>query len=469
MSKPPVIYLIAHHAVGPKARFIEYLPFGIMYVGQALMDVGFRVKLFHLGFGEEIKLLDAVADERPLFTGFTTMAWRPLQESIRISGLLHDMGITVVWGGVYASMVPETALAADYVDVVVQGEGELSAVELAERLRDGQDLAGIPGVGYKQDGQIIIEPPALPLKDLDKYRPAWELIDLERYVMHAPAIGITSMVFPISRGCPYNCTFCYNVTDKKQRRVRFHSPEWAAEQLHYLKKRLPIDTLGLIGDNPFGNPRKGMHLLESLGLRWTAHCRVDMFDEEFVGWLDEARCHALYLGIESGSDKMLKFLKKETTREQIIEGLEMLGRSSVLAKCGYMILLPGETDQDRAQTRSLIDLLHRINPRTGHGMGVFRPYPRTFIWQDWLDMGGEIPASNQEWSVEDPPTLAAFGKSVKWWNTQERLMNGLYSQPLIQSGSNMSNAARNVLRGIWLKGRFGPLVRTAMQLRNRLS
>src|SRR5262245_6747108 len=116
-----------------------YPPFGIMYVADALEQVGFKALIFH----ETEEFVDSfvaqVAAERPLFVGFSTITGPQLKPTIEASRRVHDLGIPVVWGGVHATIMPEEVLKESYVDFVIVNEGEETAQELA-RLLSGREI-----------------------------------------------------------------------------------------------------------------------------------------------------------------------------------------------------------------------------------------------------------------------------------------------------------------------------------------
>jgi radical SAM superfamily enzyme YgiQ (UPF0313 family) len=463
MPTSPPIYLIAHHRQDKNAKAIAHLPLGIMYVGRALQRAGFKVRLFHLAPGDYDEVLRGVVEEKPLFAGFTTMAGLWLAENIALSRLVHQRGAPVVWGGVYATMAPQLCLADDCVDYVVLGEGEVAAPELARRIRDRVDPSDVPGVGFKKDGAAVISPMAGPLADLDDHRPAWEGLDLQRY-FHVQNQGwIKHTDLPVSRGCPFVCSFCHNITNRQQRHTRYHGAEWAKEQIAILKARLPgLNTLGLIGDNPFAVPSKGMELIASLGMHWIAHCRIDMLEPGFNDWLTQTGCQGLFLGVESGSDRVLQILRKHITRDQILAALDNVRPTKIWTMCGYMAYVPGETDEDRRLTRSLIDQIHDLNPFSTQGVGVYQAYPDTSLWNEWLKMGIAPPRDNQGWATAELPALKAFGKSPQWWATEAAFCHVLYGHAKA-AGSRVPRPLRPAVRQLWLRGRFGPEVALAVK------
>ncbi|MCA9896766.1 MAG: cobalamin-dependent protein, partial [Anaerolineales bacterium] len=184
-----------------------YPPFGIMYVADALEKVGFSCRLFHETEEYLEEFVAQVAEERPLFVGFSTITGPQLKPTIEASKRVHDLGIPVVWGGVHATIMPTDVLKEEYVDFVIVNEGEETAQEfallLAGRVRP-RDWSTVPGLAYKREGDgfpmFFRERPFI--QDLDKYYPRWDLLaDVEAYLIPSGPYQRAIPVY-ISRGCP---------------------------------------------------------------------------------------------------------------------------------------------------------------------------------------------------------------------------------------------------------------------------
>src|SRR5687767_6692319 len=184
-----------------------YPPFGLMYVADALLQSGFRVKIFHETHDYVDAFIREVEHERPLFVGLSTITGPQLHPVIETSRRLKALGMPVVWGGVHATIMPEEVLKEDYVDFVVINEGEETIQELS-RMLAGQipsDYSSIKGLAWKNraaDGlvaenllaqvtqtphgySIVVNPERHFIQDLDRFRPRWDLIPVERYLIQS--------------------------------------------------------------------------------------------------------------------------------------------------------------------------------------------------------------------------------------------------------------------------------------------
>jgi len=291
-QKAPLIILTAQR---PWA-YRKYPAFGILFVASALVRAGYRVKIVHPERDRLGAIREAVKEERPLFVGLSVMATPLLPEDIEISKSLKAAGVPVVWGGIHPTMVPETALAADYVDYILTGEVEETVGDFAQALREGKPPEGIPGAGFKEGVAPVTTPAGRFLHDLDRYRPAWELIKLSNY-LEVFAGGAERMIaVPLSRGCPFRCSFCYNLSNPDRRLFRIHGQEWIKEQIAFLKQKVGITIVRWISDNPFGNVKRGMEAITAAGMPWVSNARIELATESFCEWLKQTQCKMIGFG-----------------------------------------------------------------------------------------------------------------------------------------------------------------------------
>jgi len=424
----PEIFLVANEIW---ERGYCTLPFGIMYVGKALTNAGFKVRIFHLHSGEEKQFYKEVERSQPLFVGFSTIIGNALKRDIEMSKALKKMGQTIVWGGVFASMVPEQVLAQDYVDYVVIGEGEEITPQLAEAILEKEPPSSIPDVGWKDKGEIKINPPGRWSNNLDQYEPGWELIDLKKYLRKFP--GREEYYWQIScfRGCPHKCSFCYNWIDSRRRVWRANSLEWCKEQLKYLEKRLPvkIKILSFPGDNSFGNKDHAWEIIYGLEKAWAGMGRLEIVDEDFVKKAKETQAVYLGFGLESASEKMLKIYQKELTPQKAMTSISLLSKLSCLVDVGMMFFGPGEEQADRRESILFMEKALKENPKVYFAFNTFWAFPKTPLWKKCLELGYHPPQTPEEWSERFMSFLEVYGWNRKKWLRANFLLNAFFGIP----------------------------------------
>lgn len=377
-----------------------YPPFGIMYVADALEQVGFNVRLFHETEEYQDEFIRQVADERPLFVGFSTITGPQLKPCIESSRRVHALGIPVVWGGVHATIMPLEVLKEDYVDFVVVNEGEETAQEFALALAGGAIpyWAGIRGLAYKDEhGEPVFNAERPFIQDLDRFRPRWEMIPVERYVIPSGPYTRAMPVY-ISRGCPFRCGFCYNEVVMK-RTWRQHSDQFILDQIRWLKDNYRIDAVDYADDYLFGRIKAMQRLVEKVRLPWSGQVRVQLLSPEFVKWMKDTGCQWVNIGAESGSQVVLDNMHKDQKAWQIEWGVRNLTQYAphIEANLSFIIGLPGETAADTKITLDLIEKLCEINPKARCSVCVYMPYPGTPLWPQALAQGYVPPAHQEGW------------------------------------------------------------------------
>jgi radical SAM superfamily enzyme YgiQ (UPF0313 family) len=407
----PPVYLVSQGKESNVPPLDEPPPIGLLYVGQALEDAGFRVRIFHL-HGKKDKSLDrAVASERPLFVGFSNFICPTLKYDIEISRRLTEQGIKVVWGGIFSTCLPEVTLQSGVVDYIVVGEGERAIVPLAEAIKSEAVPSGIPGVGYRRGDEIVIEPPMDLEPDIDKHRFGLELVDWEPYIQTNKSLGTRLVQVPFSRGCPFRCSFCYNAMNPNRRRWRPHSLDYMKDMLGYLNKRYGVNVLFLLCDNPFGKVAEAREIIGGLKTSWMTIAHVSAVNSDFLEWAVKSGCLRLGFGLESGSDRMLGLMNKKNTSEEIKEKVAMCGEAGLHTTSSWMGFMPGETREDLLETFELMDQIHSINRNHGFNLNIFRAYPRTPLWEQCVNEGLVPPRTLPEWGRFRPEFYPFLGYS----------------------------------------------------------
>jgi len=378
-----------------------YPPFGIMYVADALMQAGFAVRLFHETHDYVDEFVRLVEHEHPLFVGISTITGPQLKPVIETSKRLKALGVPVVWGGVHATIMPEACLKEDYVDFVVVNEGEETTQELAQMLA-GQiptDLASVRGLAWKDSAAdepvVNLERPFI--QDLDRFRPRWDLIPVEHYLIQSGPYDRALPVY-ISRGCPFRCGFCYNEVVMK-RTWRQHSDEFVLDQLQWLKDHYRINAVDYADDYLFGRIKPMQRLVEKVGMPWSGQVRVQLLKPEFVQWMKDTGCQWVNIGAESGSQAVLDSMHKDQKAEQIEWGVRNLTEVAphIEANLSFIVGLPEETEKDRQVTFDLIEVLCEMNPKARCSVCVYMPYPGTPLWPDAVARGFKEPEHQEGW------------------------------------------------------------------------
>lgn len=341
---------------------------GLGYIATSLRNNGFEVEIWDgvkIGMTkkkleERLKVLDYDVAGFQIYTRSVKKA----QEGLEKVKSLNPRIITVV-GGPHPSGDPEGSLTYLSTDFAFRGEAEIGLVQLLKTL-NGEKTTSFENINnliWRKNGKVVCNP-LQPIQDLDSLGlPSWDLINPHDYP-YAP-IGAFSKKFPLTsisttRGCPYHCTFCANNTIMG-RKVRARSTENVLEEMQLLHDKYGIREFQIIDDN-FAHKKdlvvgvcKG--IIErgwDISLSFPNGVRLSTLDEEILHLLEKAGCYSLGLGIESGSPKTLKDMKKAQTLHEIREKVNLIHRVTKIRTTGFFIIgYPTEEKKDILQTIQL--------------------------------------------------------------------------------------------------------------------
>ena len=326
-------------------------PLAIFSVGTYLENRGIEVEYFDERI-QDRKELDRLLDREPELVGFSVLTSFQIYRGLFLSRYVRVKlpEVPIVWGGNHPSMCPEQTLAEDPIDYIVIREGEETTRQLIETLRKKEpDPAGIKGLGWKdRDGNIRINPERdfLPIEEIPfPFRgKAAEL--LPRYLR--PGSGFPTVGYQMSRGCPYNCRFCYN-DFYHHRRCRRKSPATIRKELKELRA-LGVDNIFFCDDSMGGRKsflKELVPILEKVPIKWSASPRINAIDKQLIADFERVGCQWLFFGIESPLDHILRYIGKGINREDIDRGVEIMRRSAIITTYSLMVGFPDESDRDR--------------------------------------------------------------------------------------------------------------------------
>ena len=339
-----------------------YAPLGLVYLAAVAREYGHNVSIIDMTFQDKPYISEAALKHVDVvgISFSTPLASRAFEVLKYIKSVNYD--IKCISGGPHPTIDPEECLKNGF-DVVVIGEGEYTFADLLSKLEASRPISEVEGIAYLENGNIVITNPRPLIEDLDKLPfPARDLIDWETYLKHDTGISVIT-----SRGCPYQCVFCKPMQEKLfWKKVRRRTP---ANVLHEIERILhDIQghqyVFGLIDDTfTFSKTyiKSFCSEIERRGLkiRWWCQSRVDALDEEILNVMKKSGCVGLSFGVESGSQKVLDFLKKGIKVKDIIRTFDLCHKVDIFTHAYIIIGSPIETKKDLNET---VKLLKRIKP-----------------------------------------------------------------------------------------------------------
>jgi len=377
-------------------------PLGPLYLATALKKHGFIPKIIYKREKEIGQIEPEIEAFKPDLIGMSVFTGYLNKQYVDLSRALKAKGYLIAWGNAHASLLPKEVLKENFIDFVVIGEGEETLVELAKNLGRPENYKNIASLGFKdENGEIIINP-RRNFGDMDEYLIDWSLINVEDYIVpYFSDRYKRTLAVVTSRGCPFNCQFCYNLVFNN-RRWRAHTPEKLIANLKPVITKHKIEAIRFLDDNFFVNKERAFAIARGLGLPYFADSRVEYVDEVFVENLKATQCKEIMFGFESGSERILReVVRKGTGVNDIIKAVTLLNNSGIMASGSMVFGLPTETEDEYKESMRLIVKLLEINPNLAFTCGWFLPYPGTGLYEKAKELGFKPPEKLEDWDQFD--------------------------------------------------------------------
>ena len=388
-----------------------YAPLGTLYAASYLKSKGHDVALFDTMLAKsEGDLKQHLEKYKPeifvvyddVFNYLTKMCLTRMREAaFNMSRIAKEFGCKIIISGSDAVDHLENYFKHN-ADYVVCGEGEITLGELIDSFspQRQQDIKkNIPGLAYIENGEIKRTPKRPVLKDIDSLPfPAWELVDIDEYRrIWKKHHGYFSMNLVTTRGCPFHCNWCAKPIYGQV--YNSHSPEYVAGMMKHLKENYSPDHLWFC-DDIFGLKPKWTTKFDEVvnreNVKTPFKClsRADLLlIEDNISHLAGAGCESIWIGAESGSQKILDSMEKGTTIGQIYEATRLLKRHNIRTCFFLQFGYTGETKKEIDMTMKMVrDLMP-----DDIGISVSYPLPGTRFYdrvvtqmhekKNWVDSG----------------------------------------------------------------------------------
>jgi anaerobic magnesium-protoporphyrin IX monomethyl ester cyclase len=355
---------------------IEAVPIGLFYIGAVLKEKHHDVEILNWHdiqkFPEKIK--ETLVSKNPDVIGMSIVhanRWGGIEISRIAKNINPDLKI--VFGGIGATFLYEHLLTHfKEIDFCVLGEGEYAFLQLVQWLERKKDFIPetISGIAYRKHDKIITNSSSELIKNLD------DLPDPARYFNFQHVC--------LSRGCPGNCTFCGSPRFWKHR-VRFHSADYFVDQLERLYQK--GITFFYFSDDTFALKKDLVKQVceeicrRKLFISWAAICRVADINEDVLYWMRKAGCVQISYGIESGSEKIRRYLNKPIKTETIKKVFSLTTSYGILPRAYFIYGCPEETWESIGET---IDLIRDIKPLAAV-FYILDIFPGTKLYKDWQE------------------------------------------------------------------------------------
>jgi len=377
-------------------RYSVLPPYSLLQIASMLREQGHDVRLIdanglNIDWGQTTHQMQQSSYDALIFR-FTPTTFDADVRIAEISKRIQPKAFTTALCWTLRTLPREILADAPELDAYVMHEYEAVTPNLFRAMSDHNSPDQVPGVAYRDNGKLIVNPPAQAIADYDTMPlPAFDLLEsLNPYHINTPH-GKPFTIMYASKGCPFACTFC------TVRRTSFKkkSAENIIKELKYLKSRFGLKTVSFFDETFTMDKKRILQLSEGiradgLNVKWYCNTRVELVTKDLLQAMAKGGCRGMSFGVESGSQQILDNIQKGNTVEEAELAVRLAKEAGIKVYCSFIVGLPGETRETISET---IKFIRKTRP-TGAQINVAVPYPGTPMFDLAVENGWVKPALN---------------------------------------------------------------------------
>ena len=409
-SKKELRLLFVNPCLRPgKNSFTKLLPLGLASVMTYFDENGYKFTLLDIDINEyDDEYVENYIKNNHfdiILTGSIVTHYKWMKWFVNMTKK-HQPNSKIIIGNSVAGSIPELFLQKTKCDVVVIGEGEISAHEAVEAIRLGKDLKDVKGIAFRDNQGNIIENEPRKVGNINDFPFInWDFFDVERY-MGKPMVnldrgmkkGDTHRSLPVitARGCAFKCTFCHYVFWNDPYRNR--SPKSILAEIKHLIEKYNVDYIEFWDDLSFASAHQVEKLCDAiiesgLKFKWDAAIRVDLFSRAGLSFKDSLRvakkmkqsgCFLCGFGLESGSQEILEMMNKKIDVDAFLTTVYILQEAGIVAEVSLVFGYPIETKKTIKESFDMC-----LNAGLYPSIGFLLPLPYTVMY-DYAKVNGFI-------------------------------------------------------------------------------
>lgn len=391
----------------PQAVFFTF-PLALLAIGSELDPEVYEVIIVDARLESDADSVVLSHLEGALCVGITVLTGAPISDALRLSRTVKRArpDLPVVWGGWHPSMFARECLSEPAVDVTVRGQGEETFVEIVQRLAAGQSLQGCAGCTVRLADGTIHENPPRSLAAVDKFRAHdYNLIPVERYF---ELKGKRQLDYISSQGCNFRCAFCSDPFVYGRQWVGLE-PVRMALRLKELWDRYHFEDVNFQDETFFTKRGRVEALAEKIiesGMKitWAATMRADQgvrLPDEVWAKCKQSGLRRLLVGVESGSDEMLRRIRKDIKIEQVFATAEKMVEHGIAGHFPFIVGFPDESESSIQASLDVAKRLRAMSPDFLTPIFYFKPYPGSELVIEAVARGFQLPETLEEWARFD--------------------------------------------------------------------
>jgi radical SAM superfamily enzyme YgiQ (UPF0313 family) len=362
-------------------------PLGTLYVAAAMQQAGHEVRFFNGAFMDHDEIMSQVKEYCPELVGLysTAFGWNKAKKTA--ADIKQNLArVFVVVGGPYPVALQEKCLEDCLeMDAVITGEGEITVVEMLERLGSGKTLDGVEGVAFRSGEEIKKNPPRPLITDLDSLPfPARELLGEAGKYIPPPATYKRRPVAVImtARGCNRKCLYCFQIDKYRESGIRYRSVENVMTEVELVLSQ-GYREIKFIDDTLAADYNRAMTIAmeikkRGLDFTWFASAVVNQVDKTLLQAFKDAGCWAILFGAESGVQKDLNTIRKGITPDQIRKAVKAAKEVGITVYTPFLFGIPGQTYEDGLKS---IEFALALDPDIANFHAI-TPFPGTELYDN---------------------------------------------------------------------------------------
>jgi len=436
-----ILIIVPRYVPYREKGYYEF-PLGLAYISSCLKKAGNNVNVLNLNHynGNQIDIIkNKIVDEhnnikyKYFLTGGLSAHYKIIKTIINDVKNITPDSIFILGGGIVTS-TPELMFNYIKPDYIVLGEGEITIVELITKLNSENNINiinNIKGIGYLDNGNLIITQKRDLINNIDDIPfPDTEGFEFKKYLDMQSSndslysyISDNPRIYPIisSRGCPYNCSFCYHPLGHK---YRSRSVENFINEVKYAKEKYNVINFAIFDELISFNRNRLYEIcakLKELSIKWICQLRVDTINEDILNVMKNSGCYLISYGFESVNNTVLKSMNKNICKEDIEKALTLTRKVGIGIQ-GYFIF--GDIVETKETAEETLYFWKKYN-NYHITMGYIRPYPGSKLWENFISNKSDneqIEFLNK--CIDSPPNISKMSND-EWFELQKNVQKAI--------------------------------------------
>ncbi len=389
-----------------------WIPYSLLTIASGCIDSRYDILLIDENASSIDEYWNTITNDIDsiICIGISCMTGHQIENGIDFAKSIRKLNenIPIIWGGPHPTLFPKETLHNEYVDYVIQGQGELRLPLLIEHIISNKEKPyHLEGIGEKVDEKMYLNKGHV-MADKKDFPPfPWHLLDLSKYIKSDNDINTRTLNYISSQGCPFHCGFCSEVALYSGKWTSFNVDRVIAD-IRYLVNTYELNGIKFYDANLFGKKRHALEIAKQLiplDIQWAASghpATLSTLTDDEWDLLKESGCKRLLIGLESGSQEVLDSIHKNFDIRKAISLAEKLRDHGMIGSFTFIVGFPNRVDKYEVEkTLELAKSIRSVSDKHECKIHFYAPYPGTPLWEDAIRQGFVGPDQLEDWASFD--------------------------------------------------------------------